>query len=270
MNGLEQHLEAGRERGSRLNDEIDELLPEALADDPALDDLLADSGQHRSRDFRGADLALVQSAEDDDELGELELGGEVSTKINNPVRTYLREIGTASLLTREGEIDLARRMERGQTRVKKALSRAPLVIQEMLKLGQALEQDRVSVRDVLIVPDSNGTDSSGTEQKEQLLQRIAEIAKHYEEAQQLHQQLQAVSRRLEPRRHRMLWYNFAVSLVRLSRDLPSAPVHAGVPAQDRGPDRASGRAVQTGRVGGREDPAESGGERASLVGRVPR
>jgi RNA polymerase primary sigma factor len=101
--------------------------------------------------------------------------------------------------------------------VKKALSRAPLVIQEMLKLGQALEQDRVSVRDVLIVPDSNGTDSTGTEQKEQFLQRIAEIAKHYAEAQQLHQQLQAVSCRLEPRRHRMLWYNFAVSVVRLSR-----------------------------------------------------
>ena len=198
-------------------EEIDELLPEELADDPALDDLLADLDSTGAEIFEEPDLALVQSTENADELGEFELGGELSGKISDPVRAYLREIGTASLLTREGEIDLARRMERGQARVKKALSRAPLVIQEMLELGEALEQDRVSVQDVLIMPASNGIDNSGTEEKEQLLQRIAEIAKHYEKAQQFHQQLQAVSRRLKPKQHRMLRYNFARSLVRLSR-----------------------------------------------------
>ncbi len=214
---LEQHMETGRESDSRLNDEIDELLPEELADDPALDDLLADLDSTGAEIFEEPDLALVQSTENTDELGELELGGELSGKINDPVRIYLREIGTASLLTREGEIALARRMERGHTRVKKALSRAPLVIQEMLKLGEALEQDQVSVQDVLIMPDSNGIDSSGTKQKEELLQRIAEIAKHYEDAQQFNQQLQAVTRRLKPKQHRMLRYNFARSLVSLSR-----------------------------------------------------
>jgi len=217
VSGLEQHLEAGRARDSRLTDEIDELLPEALAADPALDDLLADLDSTGTEIFEEPDLVLVQSTEDTDEFGELELGGEVSGKINDPIRAYLREIGTASLLTREGEIDLARRMERGRSRVKKALSRAPLVIQEMLKLGEALERDWVSVRDVLIMPDSNGIDNTGTEQKEQLLQRFAEIAKHYEEAQQFHQQLQAVSRRLKPKQLRMLRYSFARSLVRLSR-----------------------------------------------------
>ena len=214
---LVQHMEAGRESDSRLNDEIDEVLPEELTDDPALDNLLADFDTTGTEIFEEPDLALVQSTEDTDELGEFELGGEVSEKIDDPVRAYLREIGTASLLTREGEIDLARRMERGQNRVKKALSRAPLVIQEMLKLGEALEQNRVSVRDVLIMPDSNGIDSFGTEQKEQLLQRIAEIAKHYEKAQQFHQQLQAVSHSLKPKQHRMLRYNLARSLVSLSR-----------------------------------------------------
>lgn len=214
---LEQHREAGRDSDSRLNDEIDELLPEELANDPALDDLLADLDSTGATILEEPDLDPAQNTKYADELGELELGGELSGKISDPVRIYLREIGTASLLTREGEIALARRMERGQTRVKKALSRAPLVIQEMLNLGEALEQDRVSVQDVLIMPDSNGIDNSGTAQKEELLQRITAIAKHYETAQQFNQQLQVVSRRLEPNRHRMLRYNFARSLVRLSR-----------------------------------------------------
>ncbi len=191
-------------------------------------------------------------------------------RINDPVRTYLREMGTVSLLTREGEIDLAKRIERGQTRVKKALSRAPLVIQEMLKLGEALEQDRVSVRDVLIMPDSNGIDNSGTEQKEQLLQRIAEIAKHYEKAQQFHQKLQAVSRRLKPKQHRMLRYNFARSVVRLSRIYRQIQFTPQFQRKTHRPDRAGGRAVQTGRAGDREDPAEAGGKRAGRVGRAAR
>ena len=214
---LEQHVEAGRESDSRLNDEINGLLPEELADDPALDDLLADLDSTGAEIFEEPELPLIQSSGDTDELGELALRGELSGKIDNPVRTYLHEIGTASLLTRKGEMDLARRMERGQTRVKKALSRAPLVIQVMLKLAEALEQDQVSVRDVLIMPASNDDDNSGSEQKEQLLQRMAEIAKHYEEAQQFHQQLQAVARRLNPKQHRTLRYKLARSLVSLSR-----------------------------------------------------
>ena len=198
-------------------EEIDELLPEEMEDNPALDDLLADLASTGAEILEEPDLALGQSAEDTDELGEFEPGDEAPGTISDPVRAYLREIGTASLLTREGEIDLARRMERGQARVRKALSRAPLVIQETLELGEALEQDRVSVQDVMIMPASNGIDGSGTEQKQQLLQRIAEIAKHYEKAQQFHQQLQAVSRHLKPGQHRKLRYNFARCLVRLSR-----------------------------------------------------
>lgn len=214
---LVQQIEAGGECDCRLNDEIDELQPEELADDPALDDLLADMDSTGAEIFEEPDLTLIQSIEDTNELGEFELRGEVSGKINDPVRAYLREIGTASLLTREGEIDLARRMERGQTAVKKALSRAPLMIQETLKLGEALEQNRVSVRDVLIMPDSNGIDNSDAEQKEQFLRTVAELAKTYEKAQQFHQQIVAVSPRLEPKQHRMLRNNFARSLVGLSR-----------------------------------------------------
>ena len=105
---LVQQIEAGGECDCHLNDEIDELQPEELADDPALDDLLADMDSTGAEIFEEPDLTLIQSIEDTNELGEFELRGEVSGKINDPVRAYLREIGTASLLTREGEIDRKR------------------------------------------------------------------------------------------------------------------------------------------------------------------
>ncbi len=210
-------MKAGREKLSLLNEEIEGLLTDEVADDPTLDGLFVDLSSADTQILEESDLARVQSTECIEGFGEAELSGDSSAEINDPVRTYLCEMGTISLLNREGEIDLAKRIERGQTRVKKALSRAPLVIHEMLKLGEALEQNRVSVWDVLIMPDLIDTDNSATEQKEQLLQRIAEIAKHFEKAQQFHQKLQAVSRRLKPKQHRKLWYSFSRSLVRLSR-----------------------------------------------------
>jgi RNA polymerase primary sigma factor len=211
---LDYLMKAGKKKGYLLDDEIDESLP----DSPVLDDLLADlhnTGAETLDDEPG--LAPVPGVEDTADLGELELAGELSEGTNDPVRTYLREMGTVSLLTREGESEVAKRIERGQARAQKALSRAPLVIQELLNLGVALQQDQASVQDVVIMPDSADTDNSGTEQKEQLLQRISEIAKHYERAQQFRQKLQAISPGMKPKQRRKLRYSFARSVVRLSR-----------------------------------------------------
>lgn len=210
-------MRVGKETDSLLNDEIDAWLPEEPADGPATSDLFSYLDSDDAETFDEPSPALVQGIEDTESLREAELGGDTSAEAGEPVRMYLREMGTVSLLTREGEMDLAKRIERGQTIAKKALSRSPQVIQEMLRLGDALEQGRVSVQDVLIMPDSSAVDSSTTEEEEQLLERIAEIAKLYEKAQQLRQRLRGVSHRMQPKRHRKLRYSFARSLVRLSR-----------------------------------------------------
>ena len=64
-------------------------------------------------------------------------------KINDPVRTYLREMGTVPLLSREGETEIARRIERGQNTVMKTLSRSPLVIQEILDLAEEVRRGTI-------------------------------------------------------------------------------------------------------------------------------
>ena len=79
--------------------------------------------------------------EEAEELLDLDLPAGVGEKVNDPVRMYLREMGTVPLLTREGEVEIARRIERGQNTVLKSLSRAPLVIQEIIAHGREMARD---------------------------------------------------------------------------------------------------------------------------------
>ncbi len=214
---LKKLVDAGKEKGFLLYDEINDLLPDDSAGGPAIEDLLAELDSEGVEIREEPKLTGGRKIGQHEEIGELYLIADLSEKTNDPVRMYLREMGTVPLLTREGEIDLARRIERGQYSVKKALSRAPLVVQETLKLGETLERDQVCLYDVLSLPELIGSDQSLAEPREQLRQAIAEIRKHYRKAQQFRQKLQAVSRGMKPKQHRTLLHNMARSLVRVSR-----------------------------------------------------
>jgi len=155
--------------------------------------------------------------EEGEEPTDLDLVQDFSDKTNDPVRMYLREMGTVPLLTREGEIELAKRIERGQAAVRKALSRSPLVIREILALADTVSKDPSVVRDILVMPDLVVTDENVTEQSEELQRTIAEIEKHYKKAQQARQKLQAISRGMKPKMHRSLRWGLARTMVNTSR-----------------------------------------------------
>jgi len=130
---------------------------------------------------------------------------------------YLREMGSVPLLTREGEIELAKRIERGQAAVRKAISRSALVIREILAMPQLLREDPTVIRDVLIMPDLVVAEETLPERAEELLAIIDEIDKNYRKAQQFRQKLQAVSRGMKPKMHRTLRWSLARTLVVISR-----------------------------------------------------
>src|SRR6202035_1736807 len=158
-----------------------------------------------------------------EEPSDLELVQDFSDKTNDPVRMYLREMGSVPLLTREGEIELAKRIERGQAAVRKSLSRSPLVIREILALAETISQDPSAVRDILVMPDLVVTDESVAEQTEELAKILAEIEKHYRKAQQCRQKLQAISRGMKPKAHRSLRWSMARTLVCISRLIRAIP-----------------------------------------------
>ena len=110
----------------------------------------------------------------------LEDGDEASPTEDSPytddlVRVYLREMGSVSLLTRQGEVTLARRMERGKLRVRKLLSRVPLVQQMVMAIHEDLRQGRVELKDVMEIA---AADEAGSERKRvEAMQRLTKAAR---------------------------------------------------------------------------------------------
>ena len=211
-------METGKEKGFVLYDEVNDLLAEGFPSGRELDDLLTDLDSAGVEILEEPKLDFEKSKDGEaEDLTDLELAQETGDKTNDPVRMYLREMGTVPLLTREGEIELAKRNERGQSAVRKALSRSPLVIREIIQLGEDLTRGAVSVRDILVLPEFVISDDDFSAQHDDLLARIAEIEKFYKKTQQCRQKLQAVSRQLKPKQHRSLRYGLARNMVAISR-----------------------------------------------------
>src|SRR3970040_46033 len=151
---IRQLISIGKEKGYLLYDEVNELLPAEITSSDELDDLF--------NTFGSAGIEVVDSektylqekqfdrtAEGSEEM-ELDLTPGALDKTNDPVRMYLREMGTVPLLTREGEVEIARRIERGQLRVLKSLSRAPIVIRGIVAMGDQLRAGERTIRELVI------------------------------------------------------------------------------------------------------------------------
>jgi RNA polymerase primary sigma factor len=214
---LKQFMDTGKEKGYVLYDEVNDLLTEDYPGGRELDDLLSELDSAGVEILEEPKIEFDKKLEDGEEVADLELTQDFSDKTNDPVRMYLREMGTVPLLTREGEIELAKRIERGQTAVRKALSRSPLVIREILGLSEAIYKDASIVRDILVMPDLVVTDENIIEQARELVATIAEIEKHYKKSQQFRQKLQAISRGMKPKQHRSLRWSLARTMVNISR-----------------------------------------------------
>jgi RNA polymerase primary sigma factor len=214
---LKQLMDTGKEKGYVLYDEVNDLLTEDYTGTRQLDDLLTELDSAGVEILEEPKIEFDKKLEEGEELADLELAQDFSDKTNDPVRMYLREMGTVPLLTREGEIELAKRMERGQGAVRKALSRSALVIRDILAMAETIQADPSTVRDLLVMPDLMVTDETVAEQSAELLAAIGEIEKHYKKAQQFRQKLQSVSRGMKPKMHRSLRWNLARTMVCISR-----------------------------------------------------
>src|SRR6266480_728823 len=170
---VRQLINIGKEKGYLLYDEVNELLPSEITSSDELDDLfntfgsagieVIDSDQKYLRDEK----TLDRTSEGAEEL-ELDLTPGALDKTNDPVRMYLREMGTVPLLTREGEVEIAKRIERGQLRVLKALSRSPIVIHELLAMGDDLKKGVRSIKEVVVFDEEEITDERIAERSKQV------------------------------------------------------------------------------------------------------
>ncbi len=101
---------------------------------------------------RASTMALDEDEEEapvDEEDLDLDLSAGALDKSNDPVRLYLREMGIVPLLTREGEVTIAKRIERGQIKTRKAISRSPIAVERLIKLGDDLQKGRATIRETV-------------------------------------------------------------------------------------------------------------------------
>lgn len=211
-------MDSGKEKGFALYDENELMAEDYSGTGRDIDEMLSEL------DSAGVEINLEEpkvefdkKAEEPEDFNDLEIPADLAEKTNDPVRMYLREMGTVPLLTRDGEIELAKRIARGQAAVSKALSRSPIVIREVLQLAEEIQADPERARDLLILNDLMATDEAVAEQTQELLKTIDEIDKNYRKSQQFRQKLPAVSRNLKPKAHRALRWGLARTMVAISR-----------------------------------------------------
>src|SRR5258706_2845360 len=187
---VRQLINIGKEKGYLLYDEVNELLPSEITSSDELDDLfntfgsagieVIDSDQKYLRDEK----AIDRTAEGGEEL-ELDLTPGALDKTNDPVRMYLREMGTVPLLTREGEVEIARRIERGKLAVIKSISRTPLVAKKVILLGDQLKNGDRTIRELVIFNDEEITDERIADRSRQVQKQIDAVRKARESFEKL-------------------------------------------------------------------------------------
>ena len=215
--GLQRLVQMGKEKGYVLYDEVSEVLPGDLAGGADIDDVLAGldtAGIEILEEPKDFEKKIEESGED---IIDLELPAGLGEKVNDPVRMYLREMGTVPLLTREGEVEIARRIERGQNTVLKSIFRAPLVIQEIIGMGEEVLQDTLSARDVIQIADPMLTDELVEEKRQEFARNTEEVARHYKKILQCRQKLMAIPRGMKPKQYRRQLWELGRLIVRTSR-----------------------------------------------------
>jgi len=170
---VRQLITMGKEKGYLLYEEVNDMLPSEITSSDELDDIFSM--------FGSMGIEVVDSEQKYREKAEGEEGAELDLtpgaldKTNDPVRMYLREMGTVPLLTREGEVEIAKRIERGKNAMLRAISRTPMAAQEVARLGERLAAREINLRDAVIFNEEEITEEKLEAKIKDTLKRVDKV-----------------------------------------------------------------------------------------------
>jgi RNA polymerase primary sigma factor len=186
----------GKERGYLFYDEINDSLPEGIYTADELDSIFSLFGSSGIEVIDSEqDLEEATGTGEDRKSGNIELSPLTPDKVVDPARLYFREMATVPLLNRESEVVIAKRIEHGQNVVLKALSRSPLVLREILNMGDQLRNRQISIRDVVSFDDDESTDDLLEDKRKAVLRVIDSIRKHERAARNIGLKISRCSKR---------------------------------------------------------------------------
>ena len=216
---IRQLIIIGKEKGYLLYDEVNEALPAGLSSSDELEDLFGVLGAagievvDSEQKYR-QDRLLDRRTEDREETG-VDIAAVTVDKTNDPVRMYLREMGIVPLLTREGEVMIAKRIERGKLSVIKAISRTPTVSRLIIRLGEQLRSGERTIRELVVFKDEELTDSRIADRGQQILRQIDAVRTKRTEVDKRGAKLATISKR-ERRKYQRYWWQATRAQIELS------------------------------------------------------
>ena len=188
---IQQLIDMGKDKGFLTYDEVNDMLPANMVSSEQLEDVMGMFGE--------MDIEIVESEskatgtkENEGEENEREVELEAGTlgRTSDPVRMYLREMGQVALLTREGEVEIAKRIEEGEAEVTEVVMRTPIAAEAVMLLLAKLENEEIRVSDITRDYDEEeGGEAEGKQRK-----RLLEL---YEKLQAVATQLQEIQAALQ-------------------------------------------------------------------------
>ena len=206
---VKQLIIIGKEKGYLSYDEVNELLPADITSSEELDDLFST--------FGNAGIEVVESEQkyrEEKMLGrtserggepELDLTPGALDKTNDPVRMYLREMGTVPLLTREGEVAIAKRIERGKLAIIKSISRTPTIAKGIIHMGEQLRARALTIRELVIFQDEEVTEARIEARAREVLKQMDAVRKARLGAQKCEAKVHGISKRDRRKYRRARW-----------------------------------------------------------------
>jgi RNA polymerase primary sigma factor len=189
---VKQLIELGKEKGYLLFDEIYEMLPEEVVSLPdELDEIylrFSDLGVDvidRPERYQNRDEFESSSEYDKKEDETTEFGLTAHEKTNDPVRMYLREMGTVPLLDREGEVEIAQRIEQGEWMIYEALCENTVVLRELLRLNEMAAKDKRILLELIAADPDEPLDPKASDRIKGNLRIFEQIAANDHEIEEL-------------------------------------------------------------------------------------
>ena len=219
MDDIRKRIGAGKEEGSYLDKEMNKPIPPGVHSEQDIDDFLA------AIRTRGLDLVeeepQLQSVLNRTHVSEAEeidvnLASVDHDAANDPVRLYLREMGTIPLLTRDGEVEIAKRIEHGQLSAMKALSRSPIVVHEVLAMGEELKRGQRSIQETVVFDDEEITEEILQDRVKETTRRIDQMHANYKTARRLAEQMVTLEADKKARSYRRRRGQLSRQIVRIS------------------------------------------------------
>ncbi len=181
---VNQLIDMGKEKGFLTYEEVNDVLPSEVVSPDQIDDLMIMFGEMDIEIVEGTQKVklpkhkIQKTSEEDEEESEEPINQTAFEKFNDPVRMYLREMGSVSLLNREEEVEIAKRIEDGEKEIAQVILRSPIIVREVISLGDKLKAEKLSVREVIADIDDEETNIDEEYYLKKIFSLIGRIKRH--------------------------------------------------------------------------------------------